>query len=168
MKRKIWIGAAVVTLALAGGASALLASPNARAAGWFGHSRGFGHGGHGFGRQHDPEHLRFGIEWVLGRIDATDEQVEAVVTIARSATEDLAGLREQHHAQREALVAALAGDEVDREELERLRAEGIALAEDASTRLVTAVADAADVLTPEQRRELIEAHARFHGGHSQH
>jgi len=164
MKRKIWIGAAVITLALAGGASALLATPNARAAGWFGHSRGFGHGGHGFGRHHDPEHLRFGVEWVLRHIDATDEQVDAVVAIAQSATEELAGLREQHRTQREALVAALSGDEVDREELERLRAEGIALAESASTRLVTAVADAAEVLTPEQRRELVETHERSHRG----
>jgi Spy/CpxP family protein refolding chaperone len=40
----------------------------------------------------------------------------------------------------------------------------MALAEDASARLVTAVADAADVLTPEQRRALVEEHEHFHRG----
>jgi protein CpxP len=164
MSRRIWIAAAVITLGLAGGASALLATPAARAAGWFGPSRGFGHGGHGFGRTHGPDHLRFGIEWALDRVDATDEQVEAIVAIAGSVAEGLSGLHDQHEAQREALVAALAGAAVDREALERLRTEGMALAEDASARLVTAVADAADVLTPEQRRALVEEHEHFHRG----
>ena len=164
MQRKIWIGAAVIALAIAGGASALLATPATRAAGWFGHSRGFGHGGHGFGRQGGVEHMRFGVEWVLRRVDATDEQVERIVAIADAATTDLEGLHGQHQAQREALVAALGSEEVDREALEQLRSEGIALVDSASARLVAAVANAADVLTPAQRRALIEQHERHHNG----
>ncbi|MDH3686953.1 MAG: Spy/CpxP family protein refolding chaperone [Myxococcales bacterium] len=165
MTRKIWIGAMVITLALAGGATALLANPTVRAAGWFGHSGGFGHGGpgrHGFGGHHRGKHLRFGIEWVLDEVDATDEQVEQIVAIAEAATEDLHGLRDQHEAHREALVAAIGGDEIDRDALEELRAEGIELADGASQRLVTAIADAAAILTPEQRKALIEEHARHH------
>jgi len=160
MSRKIWISAAVITLALAGGASALFANPAVRASGWFGHSRGFGHGDHGGGGHHGPKHLRFGIEWALGEVDATDEQVDQIVAIAEAATADLHGLRDEHEAQREALVAAISADEVDRDALEQLRAEGIELADGASVRLVTAIADAAAILTPEQRRSLIEEHAQ--------
>jgi protein CpxP len=165
MNRKLWISALAVTVGLAVSATALLATPSARAGGWFGHHRGAGHGGHGFGGdRHGPEHIRLALEWMLSRVDATDEQIEAIAAISESAMSDIHGLREQHHAQREALVAALGADEVDREGLEQLRAEGIGMAEEASTRLLTAVADAADVLTPEQRRALIEAHESFHRG----
>ena len=166
MTRRFWIVSAALALAAVAAVTTVAASS---AGGWFGHpgrwGHGFGHGGPGFGHHgHDPEHIRRGLRWVLGDVDATDEQVDAITEIAVAATEDFHSLREQHRSHREAVVAALGGDEVDREALEQLRAEGLALAETASARFVTAVADAADVLTPEQRRELIEAHDRHRHG----
>jgi protein CpxP len=51
---------------------------------------------------------------------------------------------------------------VDRGALETLRSEELAAAESASRRVVTALADAAEALTPSQRQRLADAHARRH------
>ena len=51
---------------------------------------------------------------------------------------------------------------VDRTAIERLRAEQIGLAETASKRIAQALADAAEVLSPEQRRKVADWMA--HGG----
>ena len=50
---------------------------------------------------------------------------------------------------------------VDRGALERIREAELKLAESASDRMVNAIADAADVLTPEQRGKLAEMAERF-------
>jgi Spy/CpxP family protein refolding chaperone len=49
---------------------------------------------------------------------------------------------------------------IDRTAIERLRAEQIGLAETASKRIAQALADAADVLSPEQRRKVADWMAR--------
>jgi Spy/CpxP family protein refolding chaperone len=64
---------------------------------------------------------------------------------------------------RQQAVALLAEPTVDRAALEVLRAGQLQLAEGASRRLTQALADVADVLTPEQRRQLAERAARWHG-----
>ena len=69
---------------------------------------------------------------------------------------------------REALIEALTRETVDREALEALRQNKLATADRASQRLLTALADAADVLTPVQRQELaaeLESHWRHHHRH---
>ena len=45
---------------------------------------------------------------------------------------------------------------IDRTAIERLRAEQIALAETASKRIAQALADAAEVLNPEQRKKVAD------------
>jgi Spy/CpxP family protein refolding chaperone len=159
MSRRRWLAVcafAVLGLVAAGVATA--------APGWFGHGRhGFGHhrgGSHG-GHDFSAEDIRSAVEWMLREADASDEQVARVSEIATAAANDLRGLRDQHDAQREAFAAALVG--ADRAALETLRGDGIAAADAASQRLVAALADAAEVLTPEQRQQLAEAHARHHG-----
>ncbi len=52
---------------------------------------------------------------------------------------------------------------VDRAALEALRADQLQMAEQASRRFTQALADAADVLTPEQRKQLAERAGRWHG-----
>ncbi len=47
--------------------------------------------------------------------------------------------------------------------LEALRANQLQLAEQASKRFTQALADIADVLTPEQRKQLAERMGRWHG-----
>ena len=157
--RKFWVGAlltALVVSILAGGAIV-----STQAAGWS--HRGLGHRGH-FG--HDPELTRerteFAASWVLGRNDATDEQQEQVKAIIGRSVDDLTMLVEQHQQSRDAWVAELSKPTIDRAALEQLRQAGIESADAATTRVVEALADAAEVLTPEQRTELIQMAERFH------
>jgi Spy/CpxP family protein refolding chaperone len=148
-----WLGVsalAAVVLVAAGLATA--------SAGWPGHGRHFGHHGP---RAWDEEDIRFAVGWLLREADASDEQVARVSEIASAAALDLRALHEAHRARREPFAQALVA--ADRAALERLRGEELAAAEAASRRIVLALADTADVLTPEQRQRLAEAHAQHHG-----
>ena len=107
-------------------------------------------------------HVEMGVRWVMGYVDGTPEQTQRVQAIAQAAVDDLLPLREQHKANRDAIHAALSGPTVDREALEQARKAELKLADEASARLARAVADAAEVLSPEQRAQLAEAAARFH------
>ena len=60
------------------------------------------------------------------------------------------------------MARELAKPEIDREALERLRREEIALADQASKLAVGSIADLGEVLTPEQRAELVAFAHRFH------
>jgi protein CpxP len=154
----IWLGlAGLVILALASAGGTVLSPTSAFARGWFGHRH------HG---QHDPararEHAEFAAGWVLRSVNASEEQREQVKTIVGRTLDGLFALREQHDANRAAMLTALSQPTIDRSELERIRKAAIALANTASAQIVTAVADIGDVLTPAQRDELLEAMHRFH------
>ena len=114
----------------------------------------------------DPErvraHAKLATHWVMRMVDATGEQEERVQGIVAAAASDLLELAPSHREHREALAALLGGDSIDRAALETLRAAELALFETASRRLAAAVADAAEVLTPEQRAELAELHGALH------
>lgn len=122
-------------------------------------------GGHG---KPDPAAMReraeFAADWMLSRVNATDAQKQQVKGILVAAMDDLAKLHESHRANRDAVVEALTADAVDRARLETLRSAELALAEQASRRLTQALADAAEVLTPEQRRALAERMQHMRGG----
>jgi Spy/CpxP family protein refolding chaperone len=107
------------------------------------------------------ERAEFATDWVLNKLDATDAQRTQVKAIVAGTLQELAPLRDQHRQHREAFLAALAQPDVDRATLEDLRRAELQLAENASQRIVTAVADAAAVLTPEQRAELVKMAERF-------
>lgn len=117
-----------------------------------------GHGRGGYDHAIDEKHLRRGASWILGEVDASDDQIDAVVAIASAAITDLGALREGHEAAHAALEQALISPEVDRDQLEALRQETLVKLDAASARLTQAMADAAEVLTPEQRADLIEVH----------
>jgi periplasmic protein CpxP/Spy len=89
-------------------------------------------------------------------LDATAEQQAKLATIAKAAVADLRPLQEKARAARAQAVTLLTAPTIDRSAIERLRAENIGLAETASKRIAQALEDAADVLSPEQRRKLAE------------
>ena len=98
-------------------------------------------------------------------IDATDAQKQQLAPIVKAAANDLLPVRGQMRDTRRQALELLSQPSVDRGALEALRAEKLRLADQASRRLAAAIADVADVLTPEQRRALAERAQRWHGGH---
>lgn len=144
-----------ITLAtLAGGAAA--------AAGW----SAFARGRHGHEAMGSPERIEKMVKHLAVEVDATPEQQEKLTAIARQAAKDLEPLRGQHLEARKQAMELLSRDTIDRAALEKLRAEKLAQADAASRRATQAIADAAEVLTPEQRRKLAEHVARRGGrGH---
>jgi periplasmic protein CpxP/Spy len=160
-----WIAAGLAGGLLAGGASVWAVSSDDVHGGFMGGRHRFMHRFHDRGPV-DPEaareHVKMGVKWVLGYVDATPEQEQKVQAIAQDALADLLPLRDQHLSNKKALHEALSGATIDREALEQARRAEIKLADQASARLAQAVADAADTLTPAQRAQLAEAAARFH------
>jgi Spy/CpxP family protein refolding chaperone len=71
-------------------------------------------------------------------------------------------MHEQHHQNRQALLRALAQPTIERATLEDIRHAELQLADMASERIVTALANVAEVLTPEQRTRLLELTSRWH------
>ena len=140
--------------------------------------KAFAHGG-GYGGWHrggfmagplDPaavdEHLDRMLKHLYVEIDATDEQKQRLAPIVKQAANDLLPLREKMHAARKQAIELLTRDTIDRGAIEALRAEQLQLAGEASRRIAQALADAAEVLTPAQRKGLaarVEKHR--HGWH---
>jgi protein CpxP len=95
-------------------------------------------------------------------IDATEAQKQQLDPIVKQAAKDLLPLRDNLRAGRREAIELLSQERVDPAALEALRARQIGLADDASRRLTRAIAEAADVLTPAQRKELAARFARHH------
>ena len=131
---------------------------------WF--QAGHGPGGHFRHAAYDPEmmsaRIEFATDWLLSRIDATDEQRQRVKAIVQATVQDLGQVRDQHIQNRQMLLQALAQPTIDRTALEDIRQAGLHLVDTASARIITALEDVADVLTPEQRTKLAEFTNRWH------
>lgn len=100
-------------------------------------------------------------------IDATDAQKQKLEPIVKQAAKDLQPLRAKVREARREGMKLFSADAIDRGAIERLRAEQIASADAASKRFTQALADVAEVLTPEQRRTLAARfgrHGRGRGG----
>jgi protein CpxP len=89
-------------------------------------------------------------------IDATAEQQEKLRTVMKATVKDLLPLREQAQFARRQVRILLTQPTIDRAAIEKFRADQLALADTFSKRVTQAVADAAEVLTPEQRRKVDE------------
>jgi len=169
-RRRFWLAGGGV---LAGLAALAAVAPRASAYralaghGFVAHGFG-GHGRHAFGAHmmKDPaaakQHAGMVVEWVLRGVDATDEQTQQAKRITDRLIDQLGPVVEKHREHREAMAGELAKPEIDREALERLRKEEIALADQVSKLAVASIADLGEVLTPEQRAELITFAHRFH------
>ena len=115
-----------------------------------------------------PEQAQKRVErvttWVLDDLDATAEQRERVTAIVLAAAKDLRPIHEELRAGHHQVVELLTRPEIDRSALEALRAQQAQRIADATLRISKAVADAAEVLTVEQRVELAER-LESHLGH---
>jgi protein CpxP len=117
--------------------------------------------------QMDPERAaRFAermADRIVSAVEGSPEQRQRIQGIAQAAVTDLAPLREQARAARRDGVALLSAAAIDRGAIEALRAKQLGLADGASKRLAQALADTAEVLTPEQRARLAERMQRRAG-----
>lgn len=167
-RRWFWMGGGL----LAGAAALVSFAPRAwafRAV----HAGGFG--GHGFGGRHafagqllkDParakDHVATATEFVLRGLNASDEQKQKARVITDRLVDQAGPLAERHRALHEALVRELAKPQIDRAAIEKLRQQGMGLADEASRTALAGVEDLGDILTPEQRADLVELAQRFHG-----
>ncbi len=123
----------------------------ANRSGWGGPSMGM-RGHHG---PMDParvdERIDKTAERMMRWLDGTPEQRAKVAQIAKEAAKDLMPLREQTRLARSQATDLLKAETIDRAAIEKMRVEKMALAESASKRAAQAMADIAEVLTPEQR-----------------
>jgi Spy/CpxP family protein refolding chaperone len=159
--RRAWLvaGVAISILTLAVGTSALV----------FANGGGWHH--HGWGDSMTPEQIagqiEHGVKYMLSDVDATADQKTKVTAILQAAANDVHSLHDQHMADHTQLQAILSAQTIDRAQLETIRATEMQLADQASKRIVTAIADAAEVLTQEQRTKLVaEMQKHHHGMHS--
>ncbi len=142
-------------------------------------SKAFTHGwGHGF--RHGP-----GLMWLGGpvdpakaemhaeraarhfavEVDATKAQEQKLIDIAKATVKDLLPLRETVQAARARGLDLLSAPSVDRAAIEALRAEQMANADAFTKRIAQTIADAAEILTPEQRKSLAERIKEFRERH---
>lgn len=148
--RGLLLGAAFAATFAAGGV--VLSGPSA----WAMNHAASALGGHGGMNGHVYAHL----EHLLEVADATPEQRSRIEQIATHAMREIAplqpGLGSIHRDLRRLLSAAA----IDPAALEQLRAGRVAEVDQASRILVRAMADAAEVLTPEQRAKVADAMSR--------
>jgi Spy/CpxP family protein refolding chaperone len=110
------------------------------------------------------EHLDRMLKHLYVEINATDEQKQRLEPIVKQAVKDLLPLRDKARAGRERVLELLTADTIDRGAIEALRAEHLQLAERASRRFAQVLADMAEVLTPEQRKDLAGRMERHRSG----
>ena len=109
------------------------------------------------------ERLERMLKHLYVEIDATEAQKQKLGPILKQAAGDLLPLRGKMHAARSEAMQLLTRDSIDRAAIEALRAEQLQQADLASKRFSQAVADAAEVLTPAQRKQIaarMERHRR--------
>jgi len=105
-------------------------------------------------------HLDRMLKHLYVEIDATEDQKQRLAPILKDAAKDLAPLRETARATRAQAIELLTQDKIDPAAIESLRAEKMRLADEASRRFTRALSDAAEVLTPEQRKTLAQRFER--------
>ena len=128
--------------------------------------QGGGHGGHHKGLSDlSDEELEARIERMVKHvaieIDATEEQQDRITALVTAAAKDLKPVHDRLRATGKEIHDLLLADPIDRTALEKLRAERLAEAEMISKNLVGALADVAEVLSPEQRKVLDERIKEF-------
>ena len=119
-----------------------------------------GHGGMPFGGRH--------LSHMLDEVNATPAQREQIKQIADKAQTDLKALHEQGKSLHEQGLKLWAQPVLDATAAEKLRQQMLAQHDQVSKRLMQAMLDVGQVLTPEQRAKVADQMQKHHGGHEHH
>jgi len=122
-----------------------------------------GGGHHGPMAGNAEQHLEH-VQAMLTKIGASDVQKKQIEGILKPAFDDMRAMHEGHSAAFQQFHEAITAPSIDRARLESLRADQLKALDEASKRLVTAISDAAEVLTPDQRAALAKAIEEHHRG----
>jgi protein CpxP len=127
----------------------------------YAHKAGGHHG------SHDSHHIEMHLDHMarmLTRIGASDAQKSQIDGILRAGFTSLKAAKDTHHAAFGQFHELLLSPSIDRAGIESLRAEQIRSLDDLSRNLASAMGDAAEVLSPEQRAALAREIRAHHGG----
>jgi len=102
------------------------------------------------------------IDKMLTEVDATADQKARIHEILKGAMQSMGPVHQQLMSAHGDLHRLLIAPTIDRAALEKLRSDSIANVDQASRTLVGALADAAEVLTPDQRAKLGTLMAEHH------
>ena len=162
--RKVRLAIAAVALVGLGTAIGVVATEVPTRAAWHGFKE-WRHHGHGGSEATVRARAKWISAWVLDEVDATDAQRERIDGVIDDLVTKAWPLREQHHEHHRALIAELGRPELNREALEELRTQELALVESISGDLVEAIVAVSGILDAEQRLALVERLDRHHDHH---
>jgi periplasmic protein CpxP/Spy len=131
--------------------------------GWHGGWHGRGHRGR-FANMTDAEiekKIERMVRHVAIEIDATSEQQTKITKLFVAAAKEIKPMRGQMRDSGRKIHDLLLADKIDREALEKIRTARLADADRASKTIVNAIAEAAEILSPDQRKVLEERIQKF-------
>jgi len=134
-------------IVLIGGAVALVSY----ASGCTGHPRHQ----RGFVAQDVPQSIHKGTEWALKNVDATQEQREQIGAILQELDSDVVRWQEERQALKDRFIQVLQGEQVNPEQLAKIKSASVTMADQALSQTVEVVLKVSEVLTPEQRKKLV-------------
>jgi len=139
--------------------------------GFFEHERGHGYGhkmGGFMNNSHNPanfeKHLDKKMQFMAFALDTSDEQQEKLKTIITDLMKEAHPMKMKLRETREELRTLLTQPKIDREAIEKLRVEKIALVDTLSKKATNAIINAGEILNLEQRVKLGEFLNKF--GHN--
>lgn len=157
--RRAWLIVAVAAVAALTGAAATKA-----VSGPLGFGPGWHHGFHGpMSTGHIEDRADRMVRHLAVEIDATTEQQDKLRAVMKAAMRDVLPARDKAQAARQQARSLLTQPAIDRAAVEKLRSEQIALADSVSKRMVQALVEAAEILSPDQRKKLDEHFPPFGG-----
>jgi Spy/CpxP family protein refolding chaperone len=137
--RKFIIGSVAVAVAAGAGAYAFASNDD-----WGGR--------HKFMRGY----MEYRLDRMLTDAGASDDQKSKFKTIVTTTIDEVRPEREARIAMRDEIIKLIEAPTIDRNAIEALRAKQMSQFEERSKAIAKAVADAAEILTPDQRKKLVE------------
>ncbi|OIO72009.1 MAG: hypothetical protein CO186_01065 [Zetaproteobacteria bacterium CG_4_9_14_3_um_filter_49_83] len=116
--------------------------------------------GHGWSQSGVTERLDRMTDRLIDEVDASDQQEDQIRAIARNYTPRLESLKAEHLNNRDAIARLLSQQQVDRQPMGQIRQNELATLDAASSELLQMIADISDVLSYEQRQQLVDGLSR--------